>query len=293
MAGAARSRTPRRRGAARTNLAPADGNRRGTGNRCAAVADRSRLGDLRDYLQTGVTFRFGQGLDSDFGVPRVRPGLSGGDAFTPTRPFAWYVFAGADGQAVGYDMLLQSSPFRGGPHVSTGLGCRRNAGRFRRHGLRHAPDLRLCGPDAGIQRPNRRACTSSARPPCRSASEAGQRAELTLPASRADISGAARRIRLEMSAVGRSPAPRRQRAARSTPAPRRSGRQTWHATRAPTGSWTARPSAPRPSAQSVCPRASIVSLPDILVGNSASISGSNAQSTFGSSARGRGRSAGR
>jgi lipid A 3-O-deacylase len=77
------------------------------------------LGDLRDYLQTGVTFRFGQGLESDFGVPRLRPGLSGGDAFTPTRPFAWYVFAGADGQAVGYDMLLQSSPFRGGPHVST------------------------------------------------------------------------------------------------------------------------------------------------------------------------------
>ena len=77
------------------------------------------LGDLRDYLQTGVTFRLGQGLDSDFGVPRFRPGLSGGDAFTQTRPFAWYVFAGADGQAVGYDMLLQTSPFRGGPHVST------------------------------------------------------------------------------------------------------------------------------------------------------------------------------
>jgi lipid A 3-O-deacylase len=77
------------------------------------------LGDLRDYLQTGVTFRFGQGLDSDFGVPRVRPGLSGGDAFMPTRPFAWYVFAGADGQAVAYDLLLQSTPFRGGPHVST------------------------------------------------------------------------------------------------------------------------------------------------------------------------------
>ncbi len=29
------------------------------------------------------------------------------------------MFAGVDGQAVAYDMLLQSSPFRGGPHVST------------------------------------------------------------------------------------------------------------------------------------------------------------------------------
>jgi lipid A 3-O-deacylase len=76
------------------------------------------LGDLRDYVQTGVIFRFGQGLDSDFGVPRLRPGLSGGDVFVPTRPFAWYVFAGADGQAVAYDLLLQASPFRGGPHVS-------------------------------------------------------------------------------------------------------------------------------------------------------------------------------
>jgi lipid A 3-O-deacylase len=77
------------------------------------------LGDLRDYVQAGLTFRFGQGLDSDYGVPRLRPGLSGGNVFVPTRPVAWYVFAGADGQAVGYDMLLQSGPFRGGPHVSS------------------------------------------------------------------------------------------------------------------------------------------------------------------------------
>jgi lipid A 3-O-deacylase len=75
------------------------------------------VGDVRDYLQIGGTVRIGQGLDSDFGVPRVRPGLSGGDAYTPTRDIAWYVFAGVDGQAVGYDLLLQSSPFRGGPHV--------------------------------------------------------------------------------------------------------------------------------------------------------------------------------
>ena len=77
------------------------------------------VGDLRDYLQAGVSFRIGEGLGSDYGVPRVRPGLSGGDAFTPTRPFAWYLFAGVDGQAVGYDMLLQAKPFRSGPHVST------------------------------------------------------------------------------------------------------------------------------------------------------------------------------
>lgn len=75
------------------------------------------VGDVRDYVQVGGTLRIGQGLDSDFGVPRVRPGLSGGDAFTPTRPVAWYLYAGVDGQAVAYDLLLQSTPFRSGPHV--------------------------------------------------------------------------------------------------------------------------------------------------------------------------------
>jgi hypothetical protein len=77
------------------------------------------VGDVRDYLQAGASLRFGQGLASDFGVPRVRPGLSGGDVFVPTRSFAWYVFAGVDGQAVAYDILLENNPFRGGPHVST------------------------------------------------------------------------------------------------------------------------------------------------------------------------------
>lgn len=76
------------------------------------------VGDMRDYVQAGATFRIGQGLNSDFGVPRIRPGLSGGDVYRPTRPFVWYLFAGVDGQAVGYDLLLQSSPFRSGPHVN-------------------------------------------------------------------------------------------------------------------------------------------------------------------------------
>lgn len=75
------------------------------------------VGDVRDYLQTGVTIRLGQGLNSDFGAPRVRPGLSGGDAYVQTQPLVWYVFAGLDGQVVAYDITLQNSPSRGGPHV--------------------------------------------------------------------------------------------------------------------------------------------------------------------------------
>jgi hypothetical protein len=76
------------------------------------------VGNLRDYVQAGASVRIGQGLQSDYGTARLRPGISGGDAFRTVRPVAWYVFAGADAQAVGYNLLLQSSPFRSGPHVT-------------------------------------------------------------------------------------------------------------------------------------------------------------------------------
>ena len=70
------------------------------------------VGTVRDYVQAGVSFRLGQGLGSDFGTPRIRPGMSGSDAYTPTRPFAWYVFAGADGQGIARDVFLDGSTFR-------------------------------------------------------------------------------------------------------------------------------------------------------------------------------------
>ena len=76
-------------------------------------------GDDRTYAQVGGTVRIGQGLGSDFGTPRISPGLDGTDAYKNTRRFAWYLFAGADGQAVGYDVTLNGSTFRSNePHVS-------------------------------------------------------------------------------------------------------------------------------------------------------------------------------
>jgi lipid A 3-O-deacylase len=69
-------------------------------------------GDIRDYVQLGGQVRLGQGLGSDFGTARIEPGLNGSDAFTNTSPIAWYAFAGADGQAVGYDVSLDGSTFR-------------------------------------------------------------------------------------------------------------------------------------------------------------------------------------
>lgn len=75
------------------------------------------VGTVRDYAQAGFVLRLGQGLDSDFGTPLIQPGFGGGDAYTPTRPFAWYVFAGANGQAVARDLFLDGTAFRNSQSV--------------------------------------------------------------------------------------------------------------------------------------------------------------------------------
>jgi hypothetical protein len=74
-------------------------------------------GTFRIYAQAGGTVRIGQGLQSDFGAPRIRPGLTGTDAYVQTQPFAWYFFAGVDGQAVAWDETLDGLPFASSRHV--------------------------------------------------------------------------------------------------------------------------------------------------------------------------------
>ena len=71
-----------------------------------------QVGNTEIYAQTGGIVRFGQGLDSDFGPALMQPQLSGTDAYTPTRPFVWYVFGGALGRFVAHDMLIQGNDFR-------------------------------------------------------------------------------------------------------------------------------------------------------------------------------------
>jgi hypothetical protein len=75
------------------------------------------IGTVRNYALGGLTMRIGQGLDSDFGAPRLRPGMTGGDTFQPTRPFAWYVFAGLDGQGVAQDVTLNGNLFQSSRRV--------------------------------------------------------------------------------------------------------------------------------------------------------------------------------
>lgn len=84
------------------------------------------VGNVRIYAQAGVQFRLGQDLAADFGAPRIRPGLSGGDAYVAARdadiggapPVSWYLFAGVDGQAVAYDITLDGNNFGNSAHVS-------------------------------------------------------------------------------------------------------------------------------------------------------------------------------
>ncbi len=60
----------------------------------------------------GSVFRIGQGLDADFGASRVRPGLTGGDAYNSAHRFGWYFFAGANGEAVVHDVTIDGNDFR-------------------------------------------------------------------------------------------------------------------------------------------------------------------------------------
>ncbi len=76
------------------------------------------VGTWRIYGLAGGEVRLGQGLASDFGAPLIPPGLNGWNAYNTTRPFAWYIFAGIDGQAVGFDETIDGEPFRGTAHVS-------------------------------------------------------------------------------------------------------------------------------------------------------------------------------
>jgi hypothetical protein len=76
-------------------------------------------GTFRIYAQAGGQLRIGQGLNSDFGAPRIHPGLTGTDAYAQSRtPLAWYIFLGMDGQAVAWDETLDGLPFGSSRHVT-------------------------------------------------------------------------------------------------------------------------------------------------------------------------------
>ena len=75
------------------------------------------VGTVRDYAQSGVVLRFGQGLESDFGVGRIRPGNTGGDVFAAQSSLPWYVFVGLNGQVIARDAFLDGALWQRSAHV--------------------------------------------------------------------------------------------------------------------------------------------------------------------------------
>ena len=75
------------------------------------------LGNVYVYANTGASLRFGKRLPDDFGPPRIQPGVPGSDYTKSDGKFGWYVFAGADGRAVGHNLFLDGNSFRDGPSV--------------------------------------------------------------------------------------------------------------------------------------------------------------------------------
>jgi hypothetical protein len=67
------------------------------------------LGSSQRRAQAGLTLRIGDGLDADYGPPLIRPRTVGSHYFRSPQPFYWYVFAGARGQYVDYNIFLNGN----------------------------------------------------------------------------------------------------------------------------------------------------------------------------------------
>ncbi len=78
------------------------------------------VGNVLTDAEAGVQFRIGQNLGVDYGVPRVRPAMSGTDWFNAARlegPFGWYLFAGVQGRVVAHNIFLDGNTVAISPSV--------------------------------------------------------------------------------------------------------------------------------------------------------------------------------
>ena len=76
------------------------------------------LGTLQVSGSVGSTLRFGRGLDSDSGPPRIRPAPSGSAFIAPQEDWSLYAFAGGEGHAVVRDIFLDGNTFQSSPSVA-------------------------------------------------------------------------------------------------------------------------------------------------------------------------------
>ena len=71
------------------------------------------LGNVLTQGGAGFTVRIGNDLSQhfDYGPPRIQPSLPGSDFFAVRDGLGWYVFAGAEGRAVGHNIFLDGNTF--------------------------------------------------------------------------------------------------------------------------------------------------------------------------------------
>jgi len=70
------------------------------------------LGNIFTYGETSALFRIGHNLAADYGPSHIRPSLSGTGWFDKDRldgNWGWYLFAGAQGRAVGRNIFLDGN----------------------------------------------------------------------------------------------------------------------------------------------------------------------------------------
>ncbi len=97
------------------------GNLRGDASPHVGVA----LGNVFTHAAAGLTIRFGEPPEFDYGPPRLQPQTPGSQFFAPPGEvegaFGWYVFAGAEARAVARNIFLDGNTFRDSPSVDKEL----------------------------------------------------------------------------------------------------------------------------------------------------------------------------
>jgi lipid A 3-O-deacylase len=78
----------------------------------------AKVGNIEISGNLGATLRGGWNLPDDFGVQPIDSAASPGGGLTPNSPpFAWYLFGGVEGRAVGQNVFLDGNTFRKSPSV--------------------------------------------------------------------------------------------------------------------------------------------------------------------------------
>ena len=77
------------------------------------------IGNVFTYAGAGVSLRFGEHLDADWGPPRIEPGLAGSDFVNFDKaPLAWYGFIGFEQRVIARNIFLDGNSFRDSANIA-------------------------------------------------------------------------------------------------------------------------------------------------------------------------------